>query len=282
MNIVKYEVFDMVASTLNFSKASMSLNMSQSAVSKSIKSLEEEYGLPLFNREKYGVSLTRFGQSLWPEIKAILNQERRLNRLVNAHKNILKGKLVIGSFSSASAKILPDLIHAYSQSYPDIQVEVKEGHYDEIKRWLEEGTIDVALLIEEFIDDYERKYIFSDKIKLLAPKGFNIGKRASISIIEEYPFIVTEYYPNPYLTNLIKKYRVNPNTKYVVKTNTTVFAFVEKGLGVTLLPESSILKSDFNIDMIDLEEDIIRNIYMATKEKNLKIPSVKALWTLKK
>lgn len=282
MSITKYEVFEAVAQTLNFSKASVVLNMSQSAVSKSIKSLEDEYGLPLFNREKYGVSLTRFAKSLRPEIQGVLNQERRIKRLVNAHNNILEGKLIIGSFSSASAIILPNLIQQYSSVYPEIQVEIREGHYDEIKRWLEDGLIDVALLIEEFIDDYEKQYLFTDQIKLLAPKEFNLEDQLSINAIEKYPFIVTEHYPNPYLSSLIKKYSINPNTKYVVKTNHTVFAFIKKGLGIALLPESAIYNSNHDIHVISLKEEITRNIYMATKKKNLMIPSVKALWALKK
>ncbi len=280
MSIEKYEVFKVVSEVKNFSKASVILNMSQSAVSKSIKKLEEEFGVSLFIRKKYGVELSRYGVTIRPEIISVLNQNRRLENVVNAFNELQTGQLVIGSFSSASALLLPNLIKKFSLKYPNIQVVIKEGHYDEIKKWLDDGRVDIALLIEEFVGDSEKLYLFTDHVKLLAPKSYKLPKKMSIKTIEDYPFIVSEHYPNPYLSNIFKRFNVKPNTQYIVKTNQTIFAFVENGLGLALLPESTLIRYDHDFDVISLNETIPRNIYLTTHQTNLKIPMIKAFWTL--
>ena len=280
MSLIKYEIFKVVSEVGSFSKAALHLNMSQAAVSKSIKTLEEEFGVELFTRNKQGVELSRFGQKVRPEILAVLSQNRRLENLVNTYNDLQTGRLIIGSFSSASSLLLPELIKKFSAKYPNIQVIVKEGHYDAIKRWLEDGIIDIGLLIEEFIEDYERIFLFTDHIKLLSPKKYGLAEEVSIKTIEEYPFIVSEHYPNPYLSKIFKKFSVKPNTKYVVKTNQTIFSFVEKGLGIALLPESTLFRYNYGFDVIKLKETIPRNIYLVTKDKNLEIPMIKAFWRI--
>jgi|LGVE01.1.fsa_nt_gb DNA-binding transcriptional LysR family regulator len=280
MSIEKYEVFKVVSEVMNFSKASVILNMSQSAVSKSIKKLEEEFGVLLFIRKKHGVELSRYGETIKPEIISVLNQNRRLENVVNAFNELQTGQLVIGSFSSASALLLPNLIKKFSLKYPNIQVVVREGHYDEIKKWLDDGHVDIALLIEEFLGESEKLYLFTDHVKLLAPKSYKLPKKVSIKTIEDYPFIVSEHYPNPYLSNIFDRFNVKPNTQYVVKTNQTIFAFVEKGLGLALLPESTLFRYDHEFDVISLSETIPRNIYLATHHSNLQIPMIKAFWAL--
>lgn len=282
--IIKYQIFRTVTQTKNITKASYELNLTQAAVSKAIKSLEKEFGFELFNREKYGVSLTDAGSQVLLHINSVLSANRKLENLINDYNHLKKGKLVIGSFNSASTRILPDMIKFYSEKFPNIQIVIKEGHYDDIQRWLDQNIIDIGLLTKEFLKDkYEREYLFTDRIKLIVPSNLNMkNKKVSIKIIEDFPFIVTDHYPNPFLLNLLNSFELAPDIKYVVKTNQTVFAFVEHGLGIALFPESSLEQTNYDFDIIDLEEIIPRHIYMVTKKENLQTPMVKAFWKLKK
>lgn len=280
--IVKYQIFKAVTQSKNITRAANSLNLTQAAVSKAIKSLEQEFGFELFKREKYGVALTEAGEHILVHVNSVLSANRKLENLINDYNHLKKGKLVIGSFSSASTGVLPDLIKSYSEKYPNIQIIIKEGHYDEIQDWLDRNVVDIGLLTKEFVKDkYEKKHLFTDHIKLIVPKAFELErKKASIKLIETYPFIVTEHYPNPFLLNLLNSFDLKPDIKFVVKTNQTVFAFVECGLGVALLPESSLLRTNFIFDIIDLEEIIPRHIFMVTKSENLQTPMVSAFWKL--
>lgn len=281
MNINKFEILKKVASFKNITKASHQLNMTQAAVSKAIKSLEDEYGFDIFLRSKSGVELTSMGKQIMVFVNQVLNVNRQLDNLVSDFNQLKKGKLVIASFSSASTRILPILVEEYSKKYPNIIITIQEGHYDEILGWLEKGVADIGILKDDFIPhNYERRYLFSDSIKLIAPSDMVIDNPVSIDIIEEEAFIVTEHYPNPYLIKLIQSYALKPNIRYIVKTNQTIFAFVEKGMGISLLPESSVTRSDYDFKVIDLKQDIPRDIYLVTKKETMSIPMVKAFWHL--
>lgn len=280
MSIIKYEVFREVCSVGNFSKAAENLNMTQSAISRSIKSLEEEFSTALFTRKKDGVCLTRFGEKVYPEIINVLNMQRKLENVVNAYNDLQTGRLVIGSFSSASSSILPDILSRFRSRYPNIQVVVKEGHYDEVRDWLLRGSVDVAFLIDEFIEGFKKHYLFSDEIMLIVPEDSPIRDRIPIKSIESYPLIASEHYPNPYLKGLFEKYKVSPDVKYVVKINQTIFAFVEKGLGLAILPETSVERANYEIRMVPFVEQLARHVYMVTKEEMMEIPSVQAFWEI--
>lgn len=281
MSIVKYEIMKVVAETCNFTKAAEQLNLTQSAVSRSIKNLELELGSQIFIRKKSGVHLTRFGTSLLPQVNKILFDNEILLEMADAYLGNLNGHIIIGSFSSVSINILPDLIANFRNLYPNVHFEVKEGHYDEIKHWLHHGEIDFGFLIDEFIDVEEQITILSDEVKLLAPHGWIKGEFAPIKSLEEYPFIVTEHYPNPYLEGLFKKFQVKPNIQYIVKTNQTVFSFIEKGLGIALLP-SSTLEDHLSFDIHDMDVKIPRNIRMVTMKEYMSQPIVKTFWKVVK
>lgn len=280
MSILKYEVFREVCKFGNFSKAADHLNMTQSAISRSIKSLEEEFSAVLFFRKKDGVELTRFGEKIYPEIMNVLNMQRQLENVVNAYNDLQTGRLVIGSFSSASFSILPDILSRFRHKYPNIQVVVREGHYDEIREWLIQGGVDVAFLIDEFASGFKKQYLFSDEIMLIVPENSPIEGRVPIKIVETYPLIASEHYPNPYLIGLFRDYGVAPEIKYVVKINQTIFAFVEKGLGVAILPETSVQRANYGIKMVPFEEKLSRHVYMVTKDNLMEIPSVQAFWEI--
>jgi len=65
--------------------------------------------------------------------------------IVSANNNVTSGQLIIGNFSSASALLLQNLISEYKELNPNVLVVVKEGHYDEIQKWLHDDQIDIAL-----------------------------------------------------------------------------------------------------------------------------------------
>lgn len=280
MNLIKYEVFVTVAEVESFTKAAYRLNMTQSAVSRSIKSLEEEFQMTLFTRKKEGVALNVAGELVLIEIKKVINAQRKLENKIYNWNDQKKGKLIIGSFSSASFRLLPAMVYEFKKLYPNVTVDIREGHYDEIQRWVNQGSVDIGFVIEPFVEeDYVTRFCFKDSIKMIAAASYNLSNAESIKILEDYPLIVTEHYPNPYILNLFKTYGMAPEPQYVVKTNQTVFAFVEKGMGLALIPESSLIRKSFDLEIIDLEENIIRKTFMVCKEHNQENPLVKAFWS---
>ena len=137
-NLQKYHAFAAAVEQGSFTKAAQVLNYTQSGVSRMISDLEREWGLVLLERGKSGVRLTGDGRKLLPLVKNICGEHEKLLSRVNEMKGLKSGLIRIGSFSSAAAHWLPNIIREFQKDYPDIEYELLLGDYDEIERLAKE------------------------------------------------------------------------------------------------------------------------------------------------
>ena len=93
MTLFSYEIFDAVARQGSFNKAAQQLHLTPSAISHAIAVMEEELGFALFNRGKNGVSMTSYGASLYPSIRAVLNSDEALKQSIARLNGLEKGKV---------------------------------------------------------------------------------------------------------------------------------------------------------------------------------------------
>ncbi|MFZ5354554.1 MAG: LysR family transcriptional regulator [Bacillota bacterium] len=283
MSLFKYELFMEVVESNSFTKAAEKLNITQSAVSHGIKSLENELGFQLFIRDTKEIKLTKPGEEIIRYVNSLLAADRRLQNKINSINNIEAGQLTIGSFGSSSTKFLPDIVKRFNDLYPNIELFFREGGYSDILNWLKDDVADVAFLVEELIDDqmYSTPY-FSDEILALLPKEYGLGSNDYFDIkdVVKYPYILSDLNPHKYLQILFKRYDIKPYYKYTVNMNPTVFAMVEKGLGLTLLPESTLYKSIYDIDVLPLKQRVFRKIHLVTKKGHQRNPIVKAFFKI--
>ena len=102
MTLFSYEIFDAVARQGSFNKAAQQLHLTPSAISHAIAVMEAELGFTLFNRGKNGVTMTSYGASLYPSIRAVLNSDEALQQSIARLNGLEKGKVKLGAFNSVS------------------------------------------------------------------------------------------------------------------------------------------------------------------------------------
>lgn len=285
MSLLKYTIFKTIYEEASFTKAAEKLNITQSAASHGIKSLEDELGFKLFVRDKGIVKPTGEGDELLKHVHSLLAANRRLENKINAINNIETGKLTIGSFGSSSASFLPLFLKYFEENHSGIEMEILEGGYFEIVNWIKEDIVDVAFLADELIDDtMYGEPLFEDEIVALIPKSYGYSKQKVFDIRELYkfPYIRTDANPNKYFEHLFRTYNVTPNYQYTVRLNLTIFSFVEQGLGVTLVPDTSLRNTDFEFDALPLKQRVFRKINLVTKKSNHKNPLVKRFFKVAK
>ena len=107
MTLFSYEIFDAVARQGSFNKAAQQLHLTPSAISHAIAVMEEELGFALFTRGKSGVTMTSYGASLYPAIRAVLNSDEALQQSIARLNGLEKGKVRLGTFSSVCTHLLP-------------------------------------------------------------------------------------------------------------------------------------------------------------------------------
>lgn len=135
MNLTKYDIFFKVLETKTISQAAKDLGYSQSAVSQTIKSLEEELETTLFIRQKSGVILSKDGHAYLPYLKSVQASLDNLRTKKQEMKGLDQVTLRIGTFTSVSRHLLPSLMEEFIEMYPNIQFELYQNalsDYDDL------------------------------------------------------------------------------------------------------------------------------------------------------
>ena len=139
MELRQLRYFVAVADTLNFSRAAESLYVSQSALSKQISELEQELGVALFDRDRRSVSLTAAGKLLLPEAKGILMRTEKLLPLLR-HE---------AGDDPLIHRALTDAVYRQRRQLPGLRALFWREEYTEIKKALQEGSIDLGIFLHD-------------------------------------------------------------------------------------------------------------------------------------
>ncbi|XJZ29422.1 LysR family transcriptional regulator [Lactobacillus delbrueckii subsp. bulgaricus] len=141
-----------LAETLNFSKTAVNLNISQSSVSQAIASIEKQLGVTLFYRSRKAVSLTPAGQEFYDRVKPWLNEYNKAVQHVQQVQNAQKMNLTIGySGTPYEHTVVPELVRAFCQEHPQINVFLENYAHQELKGHLTHGNCDVIFTMPDII-----------------------------------------------------------------------------------------------------------------------------------
>jgi DNA-binding transcriptional LysR family regulator len=142
----RLRVFHTVAKLLNFTKAAGVLNVTQPAVTKHIKELEQEYKVTLFDRQPNALALTEAGQLLYRHAINIMEQYELLDFDMNAIHNKLIGDLHLGASTTIAQYVLGPVLASFHQRYPDVQVHLANENSNHIIQLLLQKDIDMGLI----------------------------------------------------------------------------------------------------------------------------------------
>lgn len=165
------KIFLEVAYTNNISSAAEKMDYTQGAISHAIKRMEDEAGLPLFKRSKYGVTLTDEGNAILPLAKKIVEYSDKLDEQIASLRGLDSGHIRLGTYATLSMQFLPRVLKEFTEVYPGIQVELVEGSANEIETWLNEQYIDLALTSIQKNDTFEKICLFDEPMVAIFPKN---------------------------------------------------------------------------------------------------------------
>lgn len=234
-----YRIFYTVANNLNITKASKELNISQPAISKSIKNLEDQLGGQLFVRTKRGVILTEEGKEFYNYIKQainfISNAENKFSELVNLET----GTIRIGISTILTKVFLLPYLEKFHKLYPGIRIEITTNITNELINMLKNGLLDIVILnVSDKKYDNDLEIIKCKKIHdcFIVNKDYKdlINKKISINDILNYPLIVQMKGSNTrtFLDNLLLKNNIVIKPSMELSSYSLVIEFAKIGLGV--------------------------------------------------
>lgn len=235
----RYEIFLKVCETGSFSGAATALNYTQSGISQMMAGLEEELGVQLFARIKRGVILTDNGARLIPYIQEMVNQKDKLRQAAFNINHKIEGKLRVGSFSSITALWMPDVIHFFTEHHPDVEVEVLDGNYNEIREWILHGQVDCGFLSSIVADDLTFYPLKEDPLCAVFPAFHPLAAKEKVSLesLLDYPMIIETPGCDNDIQHLLSQCRRRPDIVYSFRDDNLIMAFVQNGLGITISQE---------------------------------------------
>ena len=246
----------------SFSKAADALSYTPSALSHIADNLEHELGVKIIIRSPLGISLSKEGEELYDYMLAIVEAEKKLMSASLALSKATENHLRIGTFSSISQKLLPEIIRQFRSQHSDIKISVAVE--DNLQDWLENDLVDIIFADElSFGCNNIWLPIKEDPFVAVVPSDLFKGKRkiskeelyqhTYVSISEK---ILDSYFDKSRFTNVLNFESVD---------NVSVLYMIQQNLGFSILPQLMVDKRIQGIKVLKLEEPICRTIGFAYK-----------------
>lgn len=246
MELRHLRYFVAVAEDLHFGRAADRLNMTQQPLSRQIRDLEKELGIELFYRTKRTIRLTEIGQLFLIEARKTLTQADLAVMTVQRASRGEIGHLTVGFTGSALNSMLPDIVGCFRNSYPQVELSLKELRTNEQVEALHNGKIQVGLLHPPIADEtLIWETIHTENLLAVLPDTHplaEISNAISIKQLAEEDFILFPRSIGPVLYDRIiatcQKAGFSPRIIQEVMPQQTILGLVSVGIGIGLLHAS--------------------------------------------
>ncbi|MCH6258287.1 LysR family transcriptional regulator [Puniceicoccaceae bacterium K14] len=199
--------FRTLAHTGSFTLAAKQLNLTQSAVSHSIKALEDDLNCSLISRLGRKIHLTQAGENFLSAAERMIRQMQHVRTELDSLGKWGAGRLRIGAGTTACQYVLPSLIREFRQTFPDCQLSVVPGDAKELLELLRSNEIDMALtLIPPGQDDIQHQIVFEDALQFVVSPmhPWASRKNAPLNEIEQQSYVT--YSKKSYTFELVRKH----------------------------------------------------------------------------
>lgn len=276
MNIHQLAVLAAIAREGTFSNAALALDTSQAAVSRAIASLEEELGVPLLKRGRFGAKLTQVGERVLFHSHKMLELRERIDYEVNLEKGLYAGRLRIGSFRSAATHLLPPILARFREQFPRVEVSLTELEPAGVEQALREGQVDIGLVPLPRSEEFQVWEVARDEYVALLPKKMGtLPSRLTWNDLSAYDFVLYNYAE---CTNAVREHWSRWGQKlkvaYVIKEDSTIVSMVAQGLGAAILPRLAALPIPKEVQVRSLPQPLERVIGVATLAQTPHSPAV--------
>lgn len=170
-----------------FVRAAAELHVAQSALSQQIRDLERELGAELLHRDRRGVTPTAAGEVLLGHARGMIERAEVARAEVAQLTGIITGTLRIASGSPSGPVPLPATLAEFQRRHPAVEIAIRDAPSEELIRWLEDGTVDVAVIT--FAPDrlparLQGTLITRERLLALVPYGHNLAGERQVSLVE--------------------------------------------------------------------------------------------------
>lgn len=259
MNLAAFEAFVKVMETGSISLAADQLFITQPAVTKRIHSLEEYFGVKLFESAGRGVQATHAAHSLLPKVKNWLNELGDIHHTLSHEQGQVQGCLKIGTSHHIGLHHLPDHLRRYVQDFPDVTLDVHFVDSEQAHEQVLAGDLELAFLTLPPQGDDRLQYvtIWNDPLVFVAAPFHPLAqqKRLKLEDLTQFPSLLpaAQTYTSQITLAEFEKQGVKPKITMSNNPLESIRMLVSIGLGWSVLPKTLINQDlqqlDINLEM---------------------------------
>ena len=236
-----------VAEEENVSRAALKLHVSQPALSRQIRDLEEELGFLLLERSAKSVRLTEAGRAFLTEARAVLQRAEDAVKAARAIATGGRGELHVGYAPSLTARILPPTLRAFQAELPNVRVKLHDFSTEEMLAGLREGKLQIAFVVRltpALLRGLRFEELARDLICLAVAPKHPLAARRTVTLAEiaREPLITysRKDYPDAHenLAAMFAAIKSKPRIAEEHDSVSSLIAAVEAGNGVAIAPQS--------------------------------------------
>lgn len=280
------QVLMAISDSDNLSEAAENLNITQSAVSQNIKTIEAKVGFPIVSRQGKKVVLTPSGKRL---AKLGKNYFKKLNDAITdilQEQNIIAGNLKIGTLFGIGKSWAASRMIDFSTHFPDMEIDIRMDFPEWLLKSFENRDLDCLILPEKLIPHYcERLVLHEESSTIVFPDStkFNITTKTNLKELCELPLIFFEERDPLFYQWCREKFGAVPrNTKarIVVNDFSQMLQAVSEGLGIAVVPTHVLRRSSFKNKVktlgkeFDIQSSKINFVFHSDDKDSLKIKTL--------
>lgn len=227
----------------NFTRAAARLHLAQPSLSKQMQNLERELGARLFDRAPGGVRVTAVGEALLPYARRIVSEIENARLEVDEMVGLRAGRIRVGALPSLCTTLLADSLRHFHTDYPDVQLLVEEAGSRELVSHLEEGALDLAIIVLPHLQGepelVTQPLLTEELVVAVAARDRSITAPAlKVADLQRYPLVMFRDGYDLRTTTLAACHGAGFEPTFAVEGGDmdAVLSFVEAGLGIAVVP----------------------------------------------
>lgn len=246
MDTANLQAFIKVAETGSFSIAARQLFLTQPAISKRIKQLEQQFGSTLIHRKGKQLQLTQTGRNLLPKAREIIDKIQSAKQQIADMEGSPMGSISMATSHHIGLHRLPPILRAYTSEYPDVDLDLNFMDSEKACQMIANNDLDIAVVTLPFEESAKLDFtpVWNDQLMITCATQHPMCLQNTLSLADlmHYPAVLPSHGTftrdaiELALSEVISELKISLETNYLE----TIKMMVSVGLGWSILPQSMI------------------------------------------
>jgi DNA-binding transcriptional LysR family regulator len=268
MELHEIRYFIALSETLNFTRAAEACNVTQPALTRAIKSLEDKLGGPLIHRERGNTHLTELGRIMLPYLDEAYGRMREAKRRAESFVRLREARLTVGLMCTIGPAKLIDLFADFYRQYQGIELYLKDGAAGQLEDLLTRGEIDVAIYCkpEAPSETLHALPLYGERFMVAVSPAHPLARLAEVRLrdLEGHSYlsrVTCEY--RDYIREIREGQGVQIKCPYVSERDDWIQCMTLAGMGFTMIPEFAVTVPGLVTRPL-VEPEFIRHVNLVT------------------